>query len=136
MSKYLDRALALRAQVTPHINCAQAVLLPFAGDAGIPEETAMRVADGFGGGMKRASVCGAVTGGIMVLGLFGLGDPGTLREYHEQLQANHNGLLDCGELLRVNSEAGGEKKPYCDGIVGECVCLVEKILREKGKLGE
>ncbi len=134
MSKYQNRAMELRAQITPHINCAQAVVVPFAEAAGIPEETAIRFADGFGGGMRRASVCGAVTGGIMVLGLFGLGDPETLRAYHRQLLESRNGLLDCGDLLRVNVEAGGEKKPYCDGIIRECIALVEKILYEKGKL--
>ena len=134
MSRYQERALALRAQITPHINCAQAVLVPFAEDAGIPEENAMRIAEGFGGGMKRASVCGAVTGGIMVLGLFGLGDPETLRTYHRKLQENHGGALDCGELLRMNAEAGGEKKTFCNGIIVECIGLIEEILHDNGKL--
>ena len=40
MSKYMDRARELRAIVTPHYNCAQAVLLPFAPDAGVSEEQA------------------------------------------------------------------------------------------------
>lgn len=43
-------------------------------------------------------------------------------------------MLDCGDLLRVNVEAGGEKKPYCDAIIRECIALVEKILYEKEKL--
>ena len=134
MSIYLDRAKELRAIVTPHYNCAQSVVVPFAGAAGVPEETALRFADGFGGGMKRASVCGAITGGIMALGLFGLGDPGTLGEYHRRLKESHDGMLECADLLRVNAAAGREKKPHCDAMVFECVCLVEEILREKGEL--
>ena len=134
MSKYHDKAVALRAQITPHINCAQSVVLPFAEDAGIPEETAMRFADGFGGGMKRASVCGAVTGGIMALGLFGLGDPQTLTSYHSQIMENHEGMLVCADLLKANAALGREKKPHCDALVFECVDLVEKILREHGKI--
>ena len=43
-------------------------------------------------------------------------------------------MLDCADLLRRNKELGGEKKPHCDGLVFECVSLVEKILREQGKL--
>ena len=134
MSKYREKAEELRAIVTPHYNCAQAVVVPFAGDAGISEETAMRFADGFGGGMRRGAVCGAVTGGIMVLGLFGLGDPGTLGEYHKRLKKNHDGMLDCRDLLRVNAEAGKPKKPHCDAMVCECVDLVEELLKEHGKI--
>ena len=134
MSIFHDKAVKLRAQVTPHINCAQSVVVPFAEAAGIPDETAMRFADGFGGGMKRASVCGAITGGIMALGLFGLGDPKTLGEYHRILREKHDGMLECAELLRVNAARGGEKKPHCDAMVLECVDLVERILRENGKI--
>ncbi len=36
---------------------------------GIDYETAIKVASGFGGGMYLGSVCGAVTGGIMALGV-------------------------------------------------------------------
>ena len=134
MSTFHDHAAALRAQITPHINCAQAVVVPFAEAAGITEETAMRFADGFGGGMKRASVCGAITGGIMALGLFGLGDPKTLGEYHRVLRERHDGMLECAELLKANAAAGREKKAHCDAMVLECVDLVEKILRENGRL--
>lgn len=134
MSKYVERAKELRAIVSPHYNCAQSVVVPFAAAAGVPEETALRFADGFGGGMRRASVCGAVTGGIMALGLFSLGDPKTLGAYHRRLKERHDGMLDCADLLRVNAAAGREKKPHCDAMVFECVELVEEILRENGKL--
>ena len=36
-SKYLERAKALRAIVTPHYNCGQSVVVPFAEDAGLTE---------------------------------------------------------------------------------------------------
>ncbi len=134
MSSFHNKATALRAQITPHINCAQAVVVPFAEAAGIPDETAMRFAGGFGGGMRRASVCGAITGGIMALGLFGLDDPAILAEYHRILRERHNDMLDCADLLRVNAAAGREKKPHCDALVLECVDLVEEILRSHGKL--
>ena len=48
-------------------NCAQAVLCAFAGECGLSEESAMRMASGFGGGMGRMrEVCGAVSGMILV----------------------------------------------------------------------
>ena len=131
MSKYLDRARALRAITEPHYNCGQSVVVPFAGDAGLTEAQAMGICANFGGGLKRASACGAITGGLVVLGLFGIDNP---EEYSQALRANHEGMLDCAELLRRNRELGGEKKPHCDALVYECVALVERILREQGKL--
>jgi C_GCAxxG_C_C family probable redox protein len=51
-------------------NCAQAVLYAYGPDLGLPGETALKVATGLGAGMgRRGEVCGAVTGGILVLGL-------------------------------------------------------------------
>ena len=133
MSKYLNRAKELRAIVTPHYNCGQSVVIPFAKDAGLTEEQAMGVCANFGGGLKRASACGAITGGLVVLGLFGIDNPA---EYYRLLRENHEGMLDCAELLRKNKELGREKKPHCDALVYECVELVERLLRERGLIPE
>ena len=129
-SKYLARARDLRASTTIHYNCGQSVILPFAGDMGLTEEQAMGICANFGGGLKRASACGAITAGIIVLGVFGI-EPA---EYYQARRANHDGMLDCADLLRRNKELGREKKPHCDGLVFECVSLVERILQEHGKL--
>ena len=131
MSRYMDRARELRASVEPHYNCGQSVVMPFAADAGLTEAQAAAICANFGGGLKRASSCGAVTGGLVVLGLFGIDDP---KAYYQALRANHEGLLDCGDLLRRNKELGGDRSAHCDGLVYECVGLVERILRERGKL--
>ena len=51
-------------------NCAQSILFAYGPDLGLDSETALRVATGLGGGMGgRGEVCGAVTGGILALGL-------------------------------------------------------------------
>lgn len=134
MSKYVERAKELRAIVEVHYNCAQSVVVPFAKDAGISEEAAMKISANFGSGMKRASVCGAITGGLMVLGLFEVDDPKTIGEYYSRLKLNHEGYLDCADLLRINKEKGKEKKPHCDEMVYECVALVEQILKSKGRI--
>ena len=131
MSKYLDRARALRAIVTPHYNCGQSVVIPFAADAGLTEAQALGICANFGGGLKRGSACGAITGGLVVLGLFGIDNPA---EYYRRLREQHEGMLDCAELLRKNRELGREKKPHCDALVYECVELVEALLWESGKL--
>lgn len=134
MSEILDKAKKCRNSLIPHYNCAQATVVSFSAAAGIDEKTAMKFAAGFGGGMKRASVCGAVTGGLMALGLFGIDDPKTLGEFHRRIAENHSGCLDCKDLLRMNSEAGNPKKPHCDAMVYESVALVEEILRREGKI--
>lgn len=136
MSKYYDKAQKLRQIVTPHYNCAQTVLLAFAEDAGISDELAYQFASNFGAGMKIAGTCGAMTGGLMVLGLFKVDDAATVGAYFHRLRENHQNYLDCGDLLRLNKEQGGEKKAHCDDMVYECVELVEEILKEKGLIGE
>ncbi len=57
-------------------NCAQSILYAFGPDLGLEGETALKVATGLGGGMGgRGEVCGAVTGGILALGLkYGRGE--------------------------------------------------------------
>ncbi len=88
-------------------NCSQAVFSSYA--EGIDEETALRIASGFGGGMGRmADTCGAVTGAMMVLGLrFGGTSPdreakervyATVRAFVNRFKAR-NGSLACRDLL-------------------------------------
>ena len=49
-------------------NCAQSVLYSYADELGLPDDLAMKIATGFGGGMGRTQeVCGAVTGALMVI---------------------------------------------------------------------
>lgn len=134
MSKYLEKARALRDSQERHYNCAQSVLMPFAEDAGLDEETACAFAANFGSGMKRASVCGAITGGLMALGLLGAEDSAMISEYYKRLREAHDGLFDCADLLRENQRRGGQKKPHCDDMVYECTALVEELLKRSGRL--
>jgi len=51
-------------------NCAQSVLYAYGPELGLDPEIALKVATGLGAGMgRRGEVCGAVTGGILALGL-------------------------------------------------------------------
>ncbi len=134
MSIYLDRAKELRATVTPHYNCAQSVLLPFAEVCGIPREQALAAAANLGGGTRIAGTCGAFLGAALALGLCGVDDPAIITDLAGRLKATHRGVLDCEALLRNNREAGLEKKPHCDALVFEAVGHVERILREQGVL--
>ncbi|MGO8703731.1 MAG: C-GCAxxG-C-C family protein [Candidatus Brocadiia bacterium] len=67
MSKNGDDAVAMFLQ---GYNCAQSVLASCGPDYGLPRETAVRVAQAFGGGIGRTgNVCGAATGALMTVGL-------------------------------------------------------------------
>ena len=134
MSKYVTRAAELRAIVTPHYNCGQSVILPFAEALGYAEETVMRFAANFGGGMKTGALCGAVAGGVTVLALHGLSSPEDTAAYYARIRETHPESIDCKPLLTRNAEAGNEKKPFCDGLVYECIEVVEDMLRQAGKI--
>ncbi len=101
---HIDVALSRLAE---GFNCSQAVFSSYAD--GIDEETALKIASGFGGGMGRmAGTCGAVTGAFMVLGLrFGGITPDQeakeriyeeVREFANRFKAR-NGSLLCRDLL-------------------------------------
>ena len=138
MSKYIDLAMERRSQFTPEgrpaWNCCQAVVTVFADDAGYDEDAAMWAATFFRGGMQIGSVCGAITGSLMALGLAGLNDAQICNEVFRKVRENHDGLINCKDLLRVNAENGGEKMPHCNAMIRECIEYVEEILRENGKL--
>ena len=134
MSKYITCAKELRAIVTPHYNCGQAVILPFAEEMGIPESTVMLFGANFGRGMKGGELCGAIAGGLVALGLFGLNDPASTAAYYKKLRAAHPEGIDCATLLRLNHERGNERKSHCDGMVYECIAIAEDMLRQAGKI--
>lgn len=67
MSKYGERAVEYFKQ---GYNCSQSVVAPFAAELGLPVDTALKVASGFGGGIGRMrEVCGAFCGLTAVVGL-------------------------------------------------------------------
>ena len=66
MSVKEEKAVALFSR---GYNCAQAVLGAFCEEGGLDTNTAFRLANGFGGGMRCGEVCGAATGAILAIGL-------------------------------------------------------------------
>lgn len=91
-------------------NCAQAVLYSSAENVGIDRDTALRVACGFGAGLGRAQdVCGAVSGGVMALGMkYGRGEGDDksrtedtyrrTREFLAQFKRRHGSII-CRDLI-------------------------------------
>ncbi len=93
-------------------NCAQAVFATFAEDYGLSRETALKIADPLGGGVRCGEVCGAVTGAALVIGLkHGHTDPddlaskecciGEIQEFRNRF-LSYNGNLVCRDILGVD----------------------------------
>ena len=130
----MERRSVFTPDGRPAWNCCQAVVSVFAQDAGYDEDTCMKAATYFRGGMQMGSVCGAITGGLMALGLAGAEDAQTAGNFIRKVRENHNGLINCKDLLRVSMENGVEKTPHCNAMIRECIGYVEDVLRAKGKL--
>lgn len=89
-------------------NCAQAVFSAFSEDLNLDENTALKLASGFGSGMARGETCGAVTASYLVIGLkhgHSIPDPEAkentkmlIRKFNERFISIH-GSLTCKELL-------------------------------------
>jgi len=119
-----EKASALRADPNIHYNCAQAVLIPFAGDAGITEKQAFDLALDFNAGMGCGYVCGAISGALMAMG--GLGLPQEKRRELISAFIEKNGCVECAKLLKAAVDRGEERKPHCDALVFQCVDFVCK----------
>ena len=93
--------------------CSQAVLAAFSPEFDLPQETALRLADGFGGGIGHNGLtCGAVSGAIMVLSLkYGRTKPQNqpakeklndkIQQFIQKFQAHHQ-TINCKDLLGVD----------------------------------
>lgn len=123
------RARELRNRKDRHYNCCQATFLPFAEEKGMDHETAFRLAEHFGGGMRRKAACGAVTGGLMALGLLGKEGEDIALAFQERF-CQKAGALNCGELVAAAVARGEEKKTSCDRLVELAAELVEEFEKE------
>ena len=96
-------------------NCSQAVFAAFSEEVGLPRQTALQLASGFGGGVGRMrEVCGAFSGAVMALGaLYGSDDPAHKTAVYAMVQElaakfkAETGSLICRELLGLDQPEGG-----------------------------
>ena len=91
-------------------NCAQSIMSSYSTQYGLDNDTALKLATGFGGGMARfGRTCGAVSGAFMVIGLkYGMGinedievkekTYQVIRKFSDRFQ-EINGSVICRELL-------------------------------------
>lgn len=120
-------------------NCAESVLQTAIVHFNIPSDgTPTRVASCFGGGVGRSQgeLCGALAGGLMVLGLcFGRDTPQASCEQAYDLGAELrkrfirlHGTSTCCELL----ECFGEQENWsaCKRLVADTAALVHEVIQE------
>jgi C_GCAxxG_C_C family probable redox protein len=116
---------------------------------GADYETAVKVAAGFAGGMYLGSVCGALTGGIMALGLKHGGlereararTSHLVRELAERFKAKHGSVL-CPDLIHcdlpdpwtdpeaMNKARDEDVFAPCPEIVRDAATILEELLNE------
>jgi C_GCAxxG_C_C family probable redox protein len=127
-----ERALDLFKQ---GYSCSQAFAAVFAEDYGLPVETALRLSQGFGGGMARlAETCGAVTGAIMIIGLkHGRTRPedkeakertyDIVQDLFRRFRARH-GSLRCRDLLGCDVGTAEGQKIAADAKLHDTLCTL------------
>jgi C_GCAxxG_C_C family probable redox protein len=114
---------------------------------GLERETALRIGAGFAGGMRIAETCGAVTGAIMVLGLYRATAESTTAERREPVYMavkdfmteyeRRNRTLICRDLLScdIRTEEGmqaakerGLFKTVCPKMVQDAAEILEVLI--------
>ena len=129
-------------------NCAQSVAGAFADLTGLAPEQLMAATGGFGGGVggSHAELCGAVSGGVLVLSLLyphtdGADKAGKVAVYAKAKEFRRRfeevfGLTRCGDLLRARPGVT-EKNPasqrlgvtaHCDNMIVTAVEILEQMI--------
>jgi C_GCAxxG_C_C family probable redox protein len=116
------------------------VLTAFASEFGLSDEMALKIAASFGGGMARLGrTCGAVTGGLMALGLkYGYTAPegrdaayGIAQEFMRRFEERH-GSLACRELIGFDIATPGSRALAQQSGVFESIC--PRLVRDAAEI--
>jgi C_GCAxxG_C_C family probable redox protein len=146
-------ARVIKEEFLKGYDCSQVVLRHFAGEFGISEDEANRIAAGFGGGMCLGKVCGTYTGALMAIGLkYGHSNPDGLMAQKEIMTAKNMelkerfteefGTIECKELIGfdVSTPEGlqaaldsGKLVEYCPVLAEKVIKITEEILKDNGR---
>jgi C_GCAxxG_C_C family probable redox protein len=129
-------------------SCSQAILAAYADGLGLPRETALRIAQPFGGGIaKSGDWCGTVTGAFLVIGLkYGrvrAADTAAkdktyaiVQDFVRRFKSKH-GTVRCNDLLGcdIGTPEGQkiieEKKLHqtlCEKLIQDAVEILDSVL--------
>ncbi len=144
----MDNAEKAKAIFMEGFACSQAVLSAFCERFGLDKDIALKLADGFGGGMGRLGhTCGAVTGAFMVIGLkqgrTSAADAEAkqktnvlIKEFVKRFKDRNQSivcreLLDCDISTEENYKRAVEQnllKTVCPKFVGDAAEILDEIL--------
>lgn len=120
MTTHSTRALEF---FTGGYNCAQSVIMAYAEEYSVSLHHAAKLAAGFGGGIGRKQyTCGAVTGGVMVLGSM-LFDEKAPEESKKQVYDKVRVFMDSFEKTHTCSD--------CKGLLGVDLSTPEGVDKAK-----
>ncbi len=126
MEQNIRRSIELAKQYRAETayNCAQTVALSFCDKTGFTKEQTLGFSSCFGGGMGVGSVCGALTGALMVLGiLYPAVDKETKKTNREKTKEMVRrfdaqfGRINCRDLLAVGPTLTGT--PIAQEMLGD-----------------
>lgn len=127
------KAQALHDDKSLKLNCAQCTLMSLEDITGLDEDTARRIASGFGGGMRSGEACGALSGAVMALDLaLSDGDgtkDGMIAPVIKTLSGKFRedwGALRCDELVALY---GG--KGRCPEFISYCARLAAAVTEDE-----
>ncbi|HIX11493.1 MAG TPA: C-GCAxxG-C-C family protein [Candidatus Agathobaculum pullistercoris] len=132
MTERAERAQSLHNK---GYNCAQAVVCAYCDLFGLDEETAYKMAEGFGLGMGMMDTCGALSAAFMLAGM--QGSKGTEHPGETKAQTykttkmlaaafrEKNGTYLCRELKGI---ADGKMRRSCPGCIEDACSLIETAL--------
>jgi len=115
--------------------------LSFRDYLGIQDSVLPQLASGFGGGVgHKGSLCGALTGAVMAIGMkMGRTDPkdrGTLQKVYNTCQQfwaqfeKEFGNVNCYDIIRIHLDNEEERQKWlAAGGRGKCADLLEKTAR-------
>ncbi|MES9996516.1 C-GCAxxG-C-C family (seleno)protein [Desulfovibrio aminophilus] len=122
--------------IESHFNCAESVFSSVCRGVGFGAEMPVRVASCFGGGVGRtfSELCGALSGGLMALGLVvGRDSPAAsceraydlAAEFRQRFIARHGASI-CGEIL----DRFGDQKNWegCKRLVSDTAGMLHEFL--------
>jgi C_GCAxxG_C_C family probable redox protein len=129
-------------------NCAQSVLLTMFEHWNGKDEVIPKIATGFGGGIGRCgSICGALTGGVMAVGIkYGTNEPSLekrlkayelAQKFYKSFEKQHGSVL-CRELIGYDLSVAEELERAREAKIFEekCVNFVRKAVETVIELTE